>query len=184
MSDRFVRLSRTIAHALRHRPERYGLELNKDGWTTLDALVAALARDAQWAGLSAGDIRAMMAAAAKQRYEVRDGCIRAIYGHSLAAKVLHAPATPPVRLYHGTAPATLAKIRREGLKPMRRQYVHLSVDTATAAKVAGRRTPAPVIITVRAAAAHADGIAFHRGNSQVWLAGEIGPAYLAFPDGY
>jgi putative RNA 2'-phosphotransferase len=142
MPDHFARLSRTIAHALRHRPEQYGLELDKDGWTPVETLVAALARDARWAELSADEIRAMMAAASKQRYDIYDGRIRAVYGHSLAAKVAHASATPPDRLYHGTAPGALAKIRREGLKPMRRQYVHLSTDTATAVTVAARRTAA------------------------------------------
>jgi putative RNA 2'-phosphotransferase len=181
MSDRFVRLSRTIAHALRHNPERYGLELDEDGWAPLEALVIALARDADWAGLSTDDIHAMMAAASKQRYEICDGQIRAVYGHSLAIKIKHAAATPPDHLYHGTAPGAVAKIRREGLKPMRRQYVHLSTDTATAEMVARRRTATPVIITVHSREAHADGIVFHFCNPQVWLAGKIAAGYLAFP---
>jgi putative RNA 2'-phosphotransferase len=181
MPDPFVRLSRIIAHALRHHPERYGLELDEDGWVPLEVLVIGLARDAQWSDLSTDDIHAMMAAAGKQRYEILDGQIRAVYGHSLSSKIKHPVATPPDHLYHGTAPGAAAKIRREGLKPMRRQYVHLSTDTATAAMVAGRRTANPVIITVRAREAHGDGIVFHICNPQVWLAEKVGAAYLTFP---
>jgi len=181
MSDRFVLLSRTIAHALRHDPERYGLELDEDGWVPLDTLVTALARGALWTDLSTSDIHAMMASASKQRYELHDGRIRAMYGHSLAIKIKHAAAAPPDRLYHGTAPYSVAKIRREGLKPIRRQYVHLSTDTATAARVAGRRTATPVIIAVHSGEAHADGVVFHYCNPQVWLAEKIPAAYLAFP---
>ncbi len=181
MSERFERLSRTIAHALRHRPERYGLDLDKDGWTPLEALIAALARDPQWAGLSADDIHAMMAAAGKQRYEIRGSHIRAIYGHSLEAKIEHPPAMPPDWLFHGTTQAALAGIRLHGLRPMRRQYVHLSTDAAAAAEVAARRTATPIIITVDAKAAHADGVTFHRGASKIWLAGGIAAKYLTFP---
>ncbi|MGA7329333.1 MAG: RNA 2'-phosphotransferase [Rhodomicrobium sp.] len=181
MSDQFLRLSRTVAHALRHHPERYGLELNEDGWAPLEALVVSLARDPQWSGLSTDDIRAMMAVASKKRYEIRDGQIRAVYGHSLVTKIMHAAATPPDHLYHGTSPGAVAKIRHEGLKPMRREYVHLSTDTATAATVARRRTATPVIISVHSREAHADGIVFHYCNPQVWLAEKIAVAYLAFP---
>jgi putative RNA 2'-phosphotransferase len=181
MSNRLVQLSRTIAHALRHHPERYGLELDEDGWVPLETLIKALAGNASWAALSADDIHAMMASASKQRYEIRDGQIRAIYGHSLTTKIKHAAATPPDRLYHGTAPGAVTKIRREGLKAMRRQYVHLSAGTAAAATVARRRTATPVIITVHAKEAHADGILFHYCSPQVWLTEEIAAAYLAFP---
>ena len=180
MSDRFFLLSRTIAHALRHHPEQYGLELDDDGWVPLEALVLALAHDAQWAGLSTDDIQAMMAAASKQRYEICDGQIRAVYGHSLPSKIKHPVAAPPDRLYHGTTPGAAAKIRREGLKPMRRQYVHLSTDIATAAMVARRRTANPVIITVHAREAHRDGIVFHFCNPRLWLAENVAAAYLAF----
>jgi putative RNA 2'-phosphotransferase len=183
MSDRLSGLSRTIAYALRHDPECYGLKLNEDGWTPLEALISALARHPQWAGLSVDDIHMMMAAASKQRYEIFDGQIRAVYGHSLAIKIRHAAATPPDRLYHGTVPGVVTKIRREGLKPMRRQYVHLSTDTATATTVARRRTPSPMIITVRSGEAHKDGIVFHYCNPQVWLAGRIDATYLVFPGG-
>lgn len=182
--DRRIRLSRAIAHALRHRPERYGLTLDADGWTPLGELVAALARaGAEWRDLSADDILAMIPSAGKQRYEAGGGHIRALYGHSFADRIGKVAAVPPPCLYHGTAPAALAAIRREGLRPMRRQYVHLSPDTETAAAVARRRTDTPVIIAVRAGEAHAEGVVFYRGNDQVWLADGVAVRYLSFPEG-
>jgi putative RNA 2'-phosphotransferase len=182
MPDRYAQLSRTIAHALRHDPERYGLVLDKGGWVALDALVRAIACDSQWAALCEGDVHAMMAAADKQRYEISGRNIRAIYGHSIPAKIERAPATPPDVLYHGTTRGALGPIRRDGLKPMRRQYVHLSTDAETAAIVARRRTSSEVIIQVKAKVAHNDGVIFQRGNDQVWLAKGIAARYLVFPD--
>lgn len=182
MLDRYAQLSRIIAHALRHEPERYGLELDKDGWVALDTLVRAIARDPQWAALRTGDVRTMVAAADKQRYQICGPNIRAIYGHSIPAKIERAPATPPDVLYHGTTRKALVKIRSEGLKPMRRQYVHLSTDAETAAVVARRRTSSEVIIRVRAKVAHNDGVLFQPANGQVWLTEGIAARYLVFPD--
>lgn len=183
MSDRFVQLSRMIAFALRHHPERFGLELDTDGWVGLDALVRSIARESKWASLSRDDVFAMLAAAGKQRYEIRASNIRAIYGHSFAGKIEHAPAVPPDRLYHGTTSAALMGIRRNGLKPMRRQYVHLSLDAETAATVARRRKSTPVIMLVNAREAYESGVSFYHGSDQVWLAGEIAPHYLSLSDG-
>jgi putative RNA 2'-phosphotransferase len=183
MSAEYKRLSKTIAHALRHKPENYGLVLDQKGFVPLVALVAAIAHKRQeWQDLTAEDIRAMVAAAEKQRYEIIGDHIRALYGHSLADKIEKEPAVPPPRLYHGTTPTALAAIAREGLRSMRRQYVHLSPDTDTAAEVARRRTSTPVIIVVHASAAHAEGIRFYQANAQIWLSESVPAKFLDLPN--
>ncbi len=183
MSERSIRLSRVVAHALRHRPEHYGLELDRDGWVAVEALARALAgRGAEWRDLSGQEIRAMVATAAKQRYEISGDLIRARYGHSLPDRIEGVPAVPPDLLYHGTTPEALPKIRSEGLKPMRRHYVHLSPDPETAALVGERRSAIPVVIEVRAGQAHAEGLTFYRGNDSVWLSDPIPASYLRLPD--
>ncbi|WP_176728965.1 RNA 2'-phosphotransferase [Thermogemmatispora onikobensis] len=175
-------LSRTIAHALRHQPGRYGLELDEEGWVPVADLLRALRQHrASWRDLREEDLEAMMASAEKQRYELRDGKIRALYGHSLPRRLPKPEATPPEILYHGTSSEALPAIRQEGLKPMRRQYVHLSTDTATARQVGRRRTHRPVILVVRAREASEQGIRFYRGNDQTWLADAIPPAFIHFP---
>ncbi len=61
---------------------------------------------------------------------------------------------------------------------MKRQYVHLSEDQATARKVALRRTKRPVIFKVDAQRAYHEGLNFYLGNDQIWLADSIPPIYL------
>ena len=171
-----------MAHALRHRPELYGLELDRDGWVVVETLARALAgRGAEWRDLSGQEIRVMVATAAKQRFEISGDLIRARYGHSLAEKIEGVPAVPPDLLYHGTTPEALPKIRSEGLKPMRRHYVHLSPDPETAVLVAKRRSATPVVIEVRAGQAYAEGLVFYRGNDRVWLSDPIPASYLRPP---
>ena len=89
------------------------------------------------------------------------------------------PATPPAILYHGTAPAIVPTILRDGLKPMSRQYVHLSADMDTAYKVGKRRTPTPAILKVKAQHAHDAGISFYASHDEVWLADAIPGRHIA-----
>ena len=76
-------LSRVLSHALRHDPGHYGLELDPEGWVGLREVVAALRSRPGWEPVGVADIEETLAAASKQRHEIRDGRIRAIYGHSL-----------------------------------------------------------------------------------------------------
>ena len=103
------------------------------------------------------------------------------YGHSLARPIRYEPCTPPPRLYHATSPDTLASIRREGLRPMERQYVHLSPDPETAIHVGARHADRPVVLTVRAAEAHAAGVEFHQADEAIYLARHIPAEFLEFP---
>ena len=179
VSRRDTKLSRLVAHALRHRPELYGLKLDSGGWINIRSLVRALAAsDSAWHDLSSDEVRAMVVTAAKQRYEIEGDRIRALYGHSFAERVERKPSAPPERLYHGTTPEALRSIRSEGLKPMRRQQVHLSSDPETAVLVAKRRSETPAIIEVLAEEAHAEGIAFYLGNDRVWLSDAIPARFL------
>jgi putative RNA 2'-phosphotransferase len=173
------RLSKTISFALRHKPWVFELELEAEGWVDVEMLLDVLRRDRpEWRGLTLADIERMMARADKQRFELKDGRIRARYGHSVVNSVLQISAEPPERLVHGTAADIVPLIMQEGLKPMRRQFVHLSVDKETALQVARRKSATIALIRVDAQRAYDAGVRFYRGNDKVWLADSIPPAYL------
>ena len=179
MQERLVKLSRVMSHALRHKPEQYGLMLDNEGWVDTEALLHALRRQSnQWRDIHEQDIAEMMGQSEKQRFEMRDGRIRAFYGHSVATKMEKEATLPPTLLYHGTTPLAAQAILKEGLKPMNRQYVHLSADRETALLVARRRTNRPVILNVQAQKAHEYGVPFYLGNDMVWLAEPIPPDFI------
>jgi putative RNA 2'-phosphotransferase len=164
-------LSRAVSHALRHEPWLYELELDVEGWVATEDLLAALRPErSEWSSLTERDLAEMIAQSEKKRHELQNGKIRALYGHSTPDRLTKERAAPPAALYHGTAPATAAHIKAEGLKPMSRQYVHLSADINTAEQVGRRKAADPVILTIEAGSAHAGGVAFYRGNDHVWLA--------------
>ena len=85
----------------------------------------------------------------KQPIELKDGKIRATYGHSFPVDLGLEPVQPPPQLYYGTARDLAQSILRVGLKPRDRQYVHLSSSvneawaTASTTMIAG----APLFLT-------------------------------------
>ena len=168
-----------MSHALRHEPWLYDLELDDAGWVDVDQLLDALHRlDNRWADVDRSTLSRTIAASDKQRHELLGDRIRAIYGHSVPGRILREPAKPPEVLYHGTDPAVLDDVLATGLRPMRRQYVHLSPDPATAVQVGLRKARPCAVLRVDAGAASADGTAFYRGNPQVWLADAVPTQYL------
>lgn len=88
---------------------------------------------------------------------------------------------PPPTLYHGTTAQAWRSIAADGLKPMGRQHVHLSPDAETAREVARRYTDQPVLLTVRAAAAAAEGVLFERREARIWVSGPIPPGFVDGP---
>jgi len=163
-------ISKAMSWLLRHEAERLELGMDPEGYVPLAVLVRALNTHA---GLTVeeDDVRSVVAEGdpVKQRYSLIDDWVRANYGHSLAGEIAHEATNPPDMLYHGTSEQTLPAIRMEGLKPMLRQYVHLTTDPELARSVGSRHGRAQVLI-VDSQRAHAAGIAFYRANDRFWLA--------------
>lgn len=168
-----------MAHALRHDPTAYGLALDRGGWADADAVVDALrAKRRSWRDLGLANLRDVIERSSRRRFELENGRIRALYGHSVERAVERPEATPPDVLWHGTTEQAAERILARGLRPMGRQRVHLSPDRATAREVGRRRADRPVLLVVRASEAHADGIGFYEGGESVWLAGPVPARYV------
>ena len=179
----YLKLSKEVSYALRHAPWEYELELDEEGFVPIEQLLSSLNETGHYERpLTADDLREMIKAGEKVRHEIVGDKIRALYGHSVPMHIQKQEATPPDFLYHGTTHKALSKILESGLKPMSRQYVHLSVDVEIATTVGKRRDDEPVILIVDAKKAHEDGVKFYIGNDKVWLADQVGPQYLKIVD--
>jgi putative RNA 2'-phosphotransferase len=171
------RLSRRLSLILRHTAPQLGLTVDPEGYVPVAELLRVLASDEP--GLDVALLDAVIAEVEpdKQRFRRVDDWIRANYGHTLAQRIEHAAAPPPALLFHGTAASALPGIRAHGLKPMQRQYVHLTTDESLALRVGARHGKA-VCLRVAAAAAAAAGVAFYRANDCFWLAHAVPAAYV------
>lgn len=176
----YKKLSQEISYALRHAPWEYELELDSEGFVPVEQLISALDESGKHGRpITVSDLEYIIENMDKRRFEIQGDKIRALYGHSVPMHISKEPITPPSILYHGTTHKALGAIMKDGLKPMRRQYVHLSVDTDTASQVGKRRDAEPVILKIDAAKAHRDGVKFYKGNDKVVLADFISPEYIS-----
>jgi len=172
-----VKTSKFLSLVLRHDPGRLGLTLDQAGWVDVAVLLGALA--ARGRPLTRAQLDRVVAENDKQRfaYDADGARIRASQGHTVQVDLGYQDAEPPALLFHGTHPAALAAIWREGLRPMQRHAVHLSADADTATRVGARRGR-PVVLTVDAARMSADGHRFRVSANGVWLTDAVAPQYL------
>lgn len=179
MNKKLVDISKTISYALRHKPEEFSLKLDNEGWVDFDVFCKALAEHKPATYVDKETIEKIIAESEKKRFELADGRIRATYGHSIDTKIEFKESIPPNILFHGTSRKAYDLIRKEGLKPMNRQYVHLSVDAATARKVGLRHDKNPVILVIDSPKMYSDGFKFfHSANDGTWMCESVPKQYI------
>lgn len=171
-----LKLGKLISYALRHNPQQFNLVPDKEGYVLISDLIAGLLAEEN-IQIELADIERIMANSDKKRYEIAGDKIRATYGHS-KVQIEKEAIMPPAVLYHGTTHKAYKSIAQEGLKPMQRQFVHLSEEIKTAEIVAKRRESNFVLLEIDAKKAYEDGIKFHHGNDTTWLSEEIGIKYI------
>jgi putative RNA 2'-phosphotransferase len=178
---RAVRISKLMSLGLRHDPAALGIELDGQGWASLQDLLAGLEKRGEPA--TAEELEEVVETSDKQRFAISaDGArIRANQGHSIAVDLGLPPLEPPDVLFHGTVDRFLDSIRDKGLLRGARTHVHLSPDAKTAEIVAARRAGKKIILRVRAAEMHRAGHAFYRSENGVWLTEAVPPAFLVLP---
>ena len=103
--------------------------------------------------------------------------VRALYGHSIDVNLGLEPTTPPPVLYHGTAEKYIDSIVKEGLRPHKRNFVHLS-ETMDMAKQVGTRHGSPVVLSIDIEAMIRAGYKFYKAQNGIWLTGDIPPIFL------
>ena len=179
-NDDVTRASKLMAYVLRHDPAAIGLVLGEGGWVRVDALLASAQRHGR--RLDAALVDRVLNAPGKQRFETRDGLIRAAQGHSVPVDLGLEPRQPPPVLYHGTVGRFLDGIFADGLRPGARNHVHLSATPETAVTVGARRGR-PVVLLIDTAAMSGDGHEFFLASNGVWLTAHVPPAFISFADG-
>ena len=181
MANRTVQTSKFLSYVLRHNPGALGLDLAPGGWADVDTLLDRARADGR--SIDRSLLKRVIAQGEKERFALSDDetKIRANYGHSIEVDLDLTPTVPPAQLYHGTARQTLPAIRKEGLRPQSRQFVHLSSTREEATRV-GRRHGTPVVLHVDAQELHRAAHTLYRSTDAVWLTERVPPPFLDIPD--
>lgn len=171
------RISKAMSLALRHRPDKFDLSLDEQGWCAVDQLLQNFQK--RHLQIDRELLEELVRTSDKQRFAFsEDGAlIRANQGHSISINLGYQASTPPPTLFHGTAERFLNSILSSGLQKQKRHHVHLSADKNTAIKV-GQRHGKVVVLLVQAQKMQEAGYTFYCSENSVWLTEEVPPEYL------
>ena len=162
-----IKESKRLAYLLRHSnlPDY-------NGWVKVSVVLGNL-------GLSLQDLQQIVESDNKGRFEFLEdkSSVRALYGHSIDVNLGLEPTIPPLVLYHGTAEKYIDSIMKEGLRPRKRNFVHLS-EIIDMAKQVGTRHGSPVVLSIDIEAMISAGYKFYKAQNGIWLTGDILPQFL------
>ena len=156
-----IRLSKTMAFLLRHRPEVGGLRLDADGWVPIAELCRAVSKMLQ-REVPSDEVVELVARSSVQRFEVEEPKIRAL---AQDRRRKHATVIPPDILFHATTAGQVRELS-SGLKAGRDRYVYLANDRSRAWRVAHRinNGDQPEVLFIDAARARRHGVKFYRNR--------------------
>ncbi|MBI2504957.1 MAG: RNA 2'-phosphotransferase [Candidatus Latescibacteria bacterium] len=162
------RLSKLLALFLRHRPEEAGLRMDPYGYVPLGEVLKAVQE--RYPEVREADIHQLVEGPPPPRFEIGEGGIRALYGHSFFVEMDGEPAQVPELLYMGCLRKEVQRFRTEGIKPVDRYYVHLSLTRESAAE-RSHQPGDPCVIEILAGQARAAGLSFYRRGEVILTRG-------------
>lgn len=176
-----TKVSKRLSFLLRHCKNPLYIDLD-GGWALVDDILDVL--QIKYPDISRKILDDIVDSDEKMRYsyDQTGRKIRANQGHSIPGVIVHMEKPkPPEFLYHGTTTRFLNGIMKEGLKPMSRQWVHISSDVKTAIKV-GKRHGIPVVLKIHARKFVQDGHELYLSPNGVWQAKSVPAEYLEIQD--
>ena len=168
-----VKMSRYASYLLRHNHQ--DLEMDRQGFVSLERLLDKIQKRFP---VDKKLIVEALEESDRRRFEIVRDRIRALYGHTIPVELELKEDKTVQKLYHGTTSDAACEILRRGLRPMKRQWVHLSPNIELAVRVGLRRTDNPVILEIDAEAARKSGVIFYRATNAVYLSAHIVPEYV------
>ena len=167
------KISQKLSYLLRHNPE--DLSMDKRGWVKVEDMLNKL-------DISKEELDEIVSTNNKKRFGYNNdkSLIRANQGHSarLNLRIKFDEVQFPTDYYHGTDSNTANIILREGLKPMKRAYVHLSKSIMTATTVGKRHGKEVIIFIIDGNQMKQDGYKIYQSENDVILVDEVPLKYL------
>lgn len=174
-------ISKTLCYLLRHNPEKAHLDMEQHGYVDIDQLISNLFKYMNIC-ITRDELDYIVYTDEKGRYCIKDNKIKCCQGHSLSWVVpeLIKVQIPPRYLYHGTTQdAYYNHIRKDGIiSKMKRQFVHLSKNLETAAKVAERRKKDYCILEIDTETMIKDGIELFITENEVYHVDSVPVKYI------
>jgi len=168
-----VKVSKYMSYLLRHNPQN--LKLDTQGFVDLNEFLLKLR---ERYGIDKQFVEEIVAQGDRKRFEIVGNRIRALYGHSIGVDVGLEEDRLVEVLYHGTTLESASNILQDGLKPMKRRWVHLSPTKEMAIEVGRRRTSKPVVLVVDLKEARKSGLKVFKATEGVYVCHEVPPEFI------
>lgn len=176
-------LARTLAGVLRHFPQRFGVEMDPQGWIDLRDFITALSiKNRRFKFIKPHHIVGLIETDPKGRYQFREGKIRATYGHSIDIELDLPTHEVPEFLYYPTSPEECNVLLQAGISPGERKMVHLSLTPSAAIEAGKVRIPEPVILEVNAKVAKERGVIIMKAGKTVFTTKEVPAEFITIYD--
>ena len=158
------RISKLLSLMLRHRPDEFGLDMDEYGYIPLDEVVEAIQQ--RYSEVTEENVTDLVDQSNPQRFEIVEDYIRALYGHSFYLEIDDEPIDPPEKLFMGTTSKEAALMPEEGLRPVDRFYIHLSL-TREVAESRSHQVGEPCVVEIFSKRA------FEEGGVEFYERGEV-----------
>jgi len=181
MNDRELNaLSRIMAGALRHFPEKIGIIMDGHGWVDISDLIEAIGTGRsgfRW--LRKKHIDALVETDPRERYQIDGGMVRATYGHTIDIDLSDLPEADLDDYFYPVSEEEADMIIEGGLKPVDRKKVHLSGNIHKAKEAGKVRTEDPLILKIDGKKAKKDGIKIYHAGKDVYISNKIDAKYIS-----
>lgn len=171
-------LAKLLHYVLAHRPDEFGLVLDREGRIPVKELLRALTEEEGWGFLRLSHLEEIVHLHQPGTFILEQNLIRAAAPARLRSA---APVVPPPLLYQAITRKSQPVVAQRGLVPPLGQENVLAATPELAAKLGRRRDPKALVVTVRAQAAAAAGGQFFSYGPNLFLTGLVAPSYLQLP---
>ena len=176
-------LSRILAGALRHFPDKLGLMMDGKGWVDIKELIHSIGSGRsgfRW--LKTHHIEALADTDPRGRYQIDGGMIRATYGHTIDVTLDDLPEAELDEFFYPVSEEEADMILEGGLQPADRKKVHLSGSIQKAKEAGKVKIEDPIILKVNGKKARDDGLKIYHAGTDVYITERIDAKYLSKVD--
>jgi len=173
-------LSRIMAGALRHFPDKLGLMMDGKGWVEISSLIDAIGTGRSgFSWLRPHHIEALVYTDPRERYQIDGGMIRATYGHTIDVNLDDLPHADLDYFYYPVTEEEADIIIEGGLHPIERKKVHLSGSIEKAIEAGKVRTEKPLILKIDGSKAKKDGVIIYQAGKDVFITDSVDAKYIS-----
>lgn len=164
-------LAREVAKIIRHNPEKLDLEMDDDGWVSLEDLLFGFEQMTPYQ-IEKDQLKEALTNSNRGRFELSDESdkVRAKVGHT-TEKVRYQVVEPPSNvLYRVESARHYGALAEYGIQPMRRKYTEIFESFPAAIKDGKkRRIKNPMVLTIKAKQAYHDGTLFYDRDGSIFV---------------